>query len=681
MHRKLSIAVALLACILLAAAGATAWWIQRSDPAELAATLAQRVEAMTGRSLRIDGPVEMRLLPRLRIVAEDVAFANARWGTVPDMVRAGRIEAEVSWLALLRGEVRISRLVLDDVDAILETDARGAGNWTMAPATDGDAGRGATAQAAADEASPLVPSLGAVRIERARLRWRDGVARKERRLDVARLSLARIASGADRIELDASVDGQAFQLAGTVPDSGAIRSHARNSPVDLVFSTEGVKVAVHGRFSFDRDGPLDLKVAAGIQGWRGLSKLSGAALSLPSPVGIEFHARGRGSALTMDPLVLDLANQALRGSASWQGGSPGGRPRATLELSARTIDLSGFAPPAPDRTARDRRLFPETRLPFALLAAHDLEATVRVATLRLRNGLEVAPLAIKAGAKNGRAWLQATELRLADGGAEAMLDIEASTVRPVLRLKASGSGLSLEKLTASRGGVRLTGGSTAFALDYTGTGSTPRALAASATGELQVSTGPARIGAGGLDFGGDLLVRLFSAINPFHAADRATELHCAAARLPARAGVVTVDRSIAYETRRTNVVAAGRIDLRDETLDLVIRPTVKEGLGVGAGQLAQLVRVTGALRAPGLALDAAGTLRAAASVGGAVATGGLSLIAEALLNRRAADPAPCRTALSGPRAGNAGEDAGPRPAANPARSVFDGARRLLNLGR
>ncbi|MBY0439113.1 MAG: AsmA family protein, partial [Burkholderiales bacterium] len=334
---------------------------------------------------------------------------------------------------------------------------------------------------------------------------------------------------------------------------------------------------------------------------------------------------------------------------------------------------------------RDRRLFPDTPLPFALLAAHDFDAALRVAQLRLRSGLEIAPLAVRVEARQGRATLQAEEMRIADGRASLSLEIDASTARPALRLKASGKDLSMEKLTAVRGRTRVTGGSTAFTLDYSGSGASPRALAASASGELQLSTGPARVGAGGLDFGGDLLVRLFAAINPFHAVDSATELHCAAARLPARAGVITVNRSIAYETRRANVVAAGRIDLRNETLDLVIRPTIKEGLGVGAGQLAQLVRVTGPMRSPGLALDAASALRAAATVGGAVATGGLSLIGEALLDRRTSDPSPCRTALAAGRGSPPGEDAAAAPASNPARRVIDGARRgaqrLFNLGR
>jgi len=687
MLRRLTIAAVMAACMLAVAAvaaGAAAWWVQRSDPVALAGTLARQVESLTGRTLRIDGPVDIRVFPRLRVVATGVSFANARWSSVPDMLRAGHVEAEMSWLALLRGEVRISRLVLDQVDAMLETDARGNGNWVMQPAADVASSR---ASAAADDSAPLLPGLGAVWITQARLRWRSGVTRVERRLDVERLSIVRAARGTDRVELDGSLDGQAFRLAGTGPDSGAIRSRSRAAPVDIVLSTEDAKVSVRGRFALDRDGPLDLRVQATVERWTALSRLAGKTLSLPSPIGLEFRATGRAGAVRLDPLVLRLGKDALRGSASWQAGSDREgdrgrvRPRVALDLAADAVDLSTLANPAPAAPGRDRRLFPETPLPFALIAGHDVAASLRVARLRLRSGLEIVPLAITAGSKQGRASLQAAQMQVADGRADLSIEIDASAARPLLRLRANGSDLSLEKLTAAGARARITGGSTMFTLDYSGTGSTLRALAASATGEFQVSIGPARIGATGLDFGGDLLVRLFTAINPFHATDRTTALQCAAARLPARAGLVTVNRSIAYETQKANVVAAGRIDLRNETLDLVIRPSIKEGLGVGPGQLAQLVRVTGPLHAPGLALDASGALRAAASVGGAVATGGLSLIGEALLGRRASDPSPCRTALSDRRGSARAEGAAAPPAADPARRVIDGARRLLNLGR
>jgi hypothetical protein len=116
-------------------------------------------------------------------------------------------------------------------------------------------------------------------------------------------------------------------------------------------------------------------------------------------------------------------------------------------------------------------------------------------------------------------------------------------------------------------------------------------------------------------------------------------------RLPVRDGIATSQRTIAYETTKMNMVLAGTINLRDESLDLAIRPTVTEGLGVGAASLADLVRVSGTLSKPAVGIDTLKTAETAASVGAAVMTGGLSLLGEAAYKKWTADPHPCQTAL------------------------------------
>ena len=93
------------------------------------------------------------------------------------------------------------------------------------------------------------------------------------------------------------------------------------------------------------------------------------------------------------------------------------------------------------------------------------------------------------------------------------------------------------------------------------------------------------------------------------------------------------------------VTGAGTVNLGTEALDLGIRPAPREGVNIGAGQLAGLVRVKGTLSSPEAGADAGGMLKAGASAGAALATGGLSLLAQALLNEAESDPHPCATAL------------------------------------
>jgi hypothetical protein len=101
------------------------------------------------------------------------------------------------------------------------------------------------------------------------------------------------------------------------------------------------------------------------------------------------------------------------------------------------------------------------------------------------------------------------------------------------------------------------------------------------------------------------------------------------------------------ETNRLTMVAAGQINLRNETLNLGFKSHAKEGIGIGAVNLADLVRVSGPLSKPTVGADTVASAKKALSVGGALVTGGLSLLGEVLYKKSTADQNPCRTALSG----------------------------------
>jgi hypothetical protein len=148
-----------------------------------------------------------------------------------------------------------------------------------------------------------------------------------------------------------------------------------------------------------------------------------------------------------------------------------------------------------------------------------------------------------------------------------------------------------------------------------------------------------------INYGADI-TELLNAINPARKVDPYTELKCAVVRLPIRQGVARIDNSIAAETSKVHVIAGGVIDFRNETLDLGVRPKAVTGLGVGIGGLASLGRLRGSLSDPKVEIDAAGAATAAANVGMAVVSGGLSLLGGALVTDSVPDQ-PCQAALTG----------------------------------
>jgi hypothetical protein len=64
------------------------------------------VKTLTGRELTVRGKLEVRGFPRLKVIAEDVSFANAAWGSRPEMLKAKRVEGTIALLPLLQRKVQ-----------------------------------------------------------------------------------------------------------------------------------------------------------------------------------------------------------------------------------------------------------------------------------------------------------------------------------------------------------------------------------------------------------------------------------------------------------------------------------------------------------------------------------------------------------------------------------------------
>src|SRR6185369_13090034 len=133
--------------------------------------------------------------------------------------------------------------------------------------------------------------------------------------------------------------------------------------------------------------------------------------------------------------------------------------------------------------------------------------------------------------------------------------------------------------------------------------------------------------------------------NPFRAVKPSTELTCAVVRLPLAGGVARVDRSIALETKEVEVSMSGTLDFRNETLDLSIRPRVRQGIPIEIPQVAELVRFTGPFVAPTVSVDAVASAAVIARVGAAISTGGLSVLGETLFAGATGGAGACAFAL------------------------------------
>jgi uncharacterized protein involved in outer membrane biogenesis len=616
------------------------------DLGKYAKLATDEVKAMTGRELRIRGKLDIKLFPRLALVAEDVSFANAPWGSRPDMARAKRLEGSVALLPLLRKQVEITRLVLVEPDVLLETDAKGVGNWVFKPPATAKPGAGG-------ESGGVEVDLHGAAIDRGQLAWRDGAKKESLRLAIQRLRLDRKTLGDElNVDLAAAFRDQPFTLKGSMGLLRRLFAKDSSWPVDLAFATTGATISVKGSIDFSAKLPrLDGDLKAEVKDAAGLAKLSGGPLALPVPLTLTAKAKASRDEYLVEPLRAAFGKSTIDGRIAVKTG--GARPVATASVKSSLVDLAALAPrggkPGAGGKGGNGRMFSDAPFPLEMLRTFDGAADAAIERLVLPSGIPLEKILVKAALKDGRLDVQPLQALLGGGtvGGRATLDAARSRSAP-LALNIEGKGISGEKVAAAMGHAgSISGGNTDLALNLAGPGESVARFMGGANGEIRANMGAARTSGAALDFGGDVLTKVADLANPSRRTEKYTEIKCVVVRLPVRDGVATAQRTIAVETARVDLVAAGTINLRSEALDLALRPNVKEGLGIGAASLAELVRVTGTLSNPTVGIDTLGSARAALSVGGAIVTGGLSLLGEAALKRGTADPHPCQTAAAG----------------------------------
>jgi AsmA protein len=125
-------ATALLLILAFAALGIA---VAIVNPNDYKPQIVAAVQRATGRTLRLGGPLRISrsLWPTIEVT--DVTLANLPGGTRPDLVRAERIEAQLSLPALLHRRIEVSNLTLEGPNILFEF-VGGKPNWILEPAAD-----------------------------------------------------------------------------------------------------------------------------------------------------------------------------------------------------------------------------------------------------------------------------------------------------------------------------------------------------------------------------------------------------------------------------------------------------------------------------------------------------------------------------------------------------------------
>ena len=299
--------------------------------------IAAEVTALTGRALRIDGAIDLAILPTPTITVRDLRLANAPGGVATDMLRVKAAQARVSFWPLLSRQIKIERLVLLEPKLALERLADGRVNWDLAIDT-----------AVRDS---VTLSLDKIVVQGAQIAYRDGAdARVERVDDIDLIGFAEAPGGPYRLEGKLVARGLPIDVEATF--GGFARSPIPVT-VDLATSAGSATLAFTGSLGLVTaysDFRGQLKVEADALAPIIASFVPGLAAHPDAPLFLNrrFTLGGTLVASASDAALNDIAFELadVRGGGSVNLGF-GAVPRIDVALDFNRIDIDKFLADAP----------------------------------------------------------------------------------------------------------------------------------------------------------------------------------------------------------------------------------------------------------------------------------------------------------------------------------------------
>jgi AsmA family protein len=579
--------------------------------------ISAQVKEATGRDLVIGGDLKLGISLSPTVSVDNVTFSNAPGGSKPLMASLKQVGVQMELLPLLSHKVKVDRIILDGADILLETDAKGIGNWVFETAATpaSTAATTTTAPAAGGEATSL-PEIDSVQIRNSTVTYRDGVAGTTRSFKIDKLD-ADSSNGSLSINLAALIGQAPLNVQGSVgaPD---LLTGGGPYPIDLAFSSGDTSATVKGAIAdVSKMQGLAFDVAARGHALSDLNGLTGASLPQLGPYKLAGKLVDIPGGYKISGLQLTMGDSSMTGDVSLALG--GKRPKIAGNLAATKIDLKDFGvkPPAGGggsaaggSGSSDGRVFPATPLPFGGLTALDadinftaqqlIKAPVTMENLKLVMSLLAGKLQVKPFSTDisGGTLTLALTVDGAKSPAPISLDLNENQVE---------AGSLMKVLTGSS---VLSGGKVNMKIAVNGAGNSVRAIMAGLNGKLD-----ATMGAGNIDnrFAKIMLADLFKLLS-FGGGGDTSNLKCVVMRYDISHGLATT-RQLAVETSGATIIGKGTINLASEGLDLHLVPYATSA---NLTALAIPVIVGGTMANPNVVPDAAamatGTLNSVISV-------------------------------------------------------------------
>ena len=595
-------------------------WNRARDPLSTAAS------GHAGRKIVIKGDLRPEWgWPISRLHAAGLAVDNVKGGSVPVMLELESIDLAIDVSRLFKGVLEFTDLVLVKPRLLLEKTAEGATNWRF---SDNPAG-GVALGWLPDERGEF-PIIGHLAIIDGQIGYKDPATKTDVSLHAATVQGA-ADEPAQGIHFDGKgvLQGQAFRFKLAGGSVQALRDANTRYPVSASIEAGQTSAQIVGTVTDPvMMKGLDVRLTASGANAAELFPLTGIAFLPSPPYKVEGQLTYTDGVWTLHKFDGRLGDSDLAGDLSWDIRPP--RPLLTGSFTSRELDFDdlgsfiGAGPGiGPGETASaaqrakgaadksDPRLLPDMPLDISRLAAMDAKVEFRglrvVATklpvdnfyvkLELDDRLlKITPVRFGSGHGDISMWMT-INARHEPVHIDSKLEVRQIPIAPLF-----------ERASAVIGKPNLAKGFIGGTAEFAGTGKSLRAMLATANGNLGIGMEGGQLS--------QLVVELIGldiaeSLGYLIVGDRPVPIRCVIADFKVDNGVMT-PRAFVVDTDDTVVTGSGAINLRDESLQLELKPAPKDFSPLA---LRMPLKVGGTLKNPAFNVDAAGLLaRGAAAV-------------------------------------------------------------------
>lgn len=563
-HRVLAVFGALLLALLLAALLFD--WNMLKHPIE------RRISSATGREFHIDGNLSVKLGLHPRITMDGLRLGNLPGARDPLMASAGSLQLRIDLIPLmLRRDWILSGVKLGNPHLLLEHLPDGRANWVFPQG-----------EAKWPEIRDLEVGAGDVRFRDPRVGTDMAFAVRsgERGADARVAPL--VLDGHGRYK------GNAVQVAGHIDsplklaESGQpyrIDMQASAGPTSATAKGTLAGLQLHGfRLDFGLRGPnLSL-----------LFPLLGIALPDTPPYQLQGLLTREDHTWHYDRFSGKVGDSDLAGAASVRTG--GVRPFLKADLVSKRLDfddLAGFVGAAPqahagetatpeqrkqaDAQKASARVLPDT--PFELAKLRRMDADVRLRAHHVNApSLPIESMDAHLFVDDAVLRLDPISFQAAGGELKSRVRMDARKDTMQTSAKIHARGLQLPKLFPGRDLTDTSIGRVGGDLDLRGSGNSVAKMLGNADGDVGLLMGSGRISNLLLEFAG---IDIAESLKFLLTKDRTVPVRCAFSQFAVNDGLMRTER-LAFDTTDTVIFGAGTINLRNETIDLTLKPQPKD---------------------------------------------------------------------------------------------------------